>query len=91
MVEGSVVHKEVLMAKQAASRPTAKTAGAESGAPSKTRKKSVRTSNIVGMQHEPSHAEIAERAYGLYLARGAHEGDAQGDWARAESELRTLH
>jgi hypothetical protein len=79
------------MAKQAASRPAAKSSGTQASAPSKARKKSVRTSKIVGMLHEPSHAEIAERAYGLYLARGAHEGDAESDWVRAESELRTLH
>lgn len=37
---------------------------------------------------EPSHAQIAERAYALYLARGAHEGGAFHDWVRAEHELR---
>lgn len=37
---------------------------------------------------EPSQAAIEARAYGLYLARGAHEGDAFGDWVQAERELR---
>lgn len=36
----------------------------------------------------PSHHEIAQHAYGLYLARGAHDGCAVSDWLRAEHELR---
>jgi hypothetical protein len=72
------------MAKQAAV-PT------EPKAANKTRKKTVRTSSIPGvpgMLREPSHTEIAEHAYALYLARGAHEGDELSDWTRAERELR---
>lgn len=37
---------------------------------------------------EPSHAEIAERAYYLYLERVRKHGDAFDDWLRAERELR---
>ncbi len=37
---------------------------------------------------EPSHDAIAQRAFELYLARGAEHGRADEDWARAEQELR---
>jgi hypothetical protein len=67
------------MAKQAASR-TGTTA-------SKTRKKPADVM-LVASVREPSHQEIAERAYALYVARGAHDGGAFHDWVRAESELR---
>ena len=43
----------------------------------------------MAMAREPSHEQIAERAYGLWLSRGAHGGDAFDDWLRAERELRT--
>jgi hypothetical protein len=36
-------------------------------------------------QREPSHDQIAERAYFLALARGG--GDELGNWLRAEAEL----
>jgi hypothetical protein len=34
------------------------------------------------------HSEIAALAYELYKQRGEHEGDADGDWFRAEQEVR---
>jgi hypothetical protein len=67
------------MAKQAASR-----AGASV---SKARKKAADVV-LVASVREPSHAAIAERAYALYLARGAQDGGAFHDWVRAECELR---
>lgn len=36
---------------------------------------------------EPLHQRIAMRAYQLYLARGAVEGDALLDWLEAEREI----
>lgn len=36
---------------------------------------------------EPSHEEIALRAYEIYLERGGAPGDALEDWTRAEREL----
>jgi hypothetical protein len=33
------------------------------------------------------HERIAARAYGLYIARGAAEGNDQEDWLRAEAEI----
>ncbi len=35
-----------------------------------------------------SYEEIAQHAYGLYMARGASEGGAINDWLQAEHELR---
>jgi len=35
----------------------------------------------------PSHEEIAARAYALYEARGANQGDDFNDWLEAEHEL----
>ncbi|HMJ12754.1 MAG TPA: DUF2934 domain-containing protein [Polyangiaceae bacterium] len=35
----------------------------------------------------PSHAEIARRAFELYLARGGTHGADLNDWLRAEHEL----
>jgi hypothetical protein len=35
----------------------------------------------------PSHEEIAARAYALYEARGANDGDDLNDWLEAEHEL----
>jgi Protein of unknown function (DUF2934) len=37
---------------------------------------------------EPSHEEIAARAYELYLARGSLDGYSEEDWLIAEAELR---
>jgi Protein of unknown function (DUF2934) len=37
---------------------------------------------------EPTHEEIALRAYEIYLERGGVPGDALEDWTRAERELR---
>lgn len=79
------------MAKQVASQRS--TEAPASAARKRSRSKAPAAESSVPSQaavapHEPTYEEIAERAYGLYLARGAHEGDAFGDWVRAESELR---
>ena len=37
--------------------------------------------------HTPAPAEIAARAYEIYLRRGATEGHALEDWLEAEREL----
>ena len=37
---------------------------------------------------EPTHEEIAARAYELYLARGSVDGYSEEDWMLAEAELR---
>jgi hypothetical protein len=38
--------------------------------------------------HDPSHEEVAARAYELYLARGSVDGYSEEDWLLAEAELR---
>jgi len=35
----------------------------------------------------PTHEQIAQRAYEIYLERGATAGDPMQDWLRAELEL----
>ena len=37
---------------------------------------------------EPTHEDIAKRAYELYLERGSVEGHHEEDWMIAEAELR---
>jgi hypothetical protein len=37
---------------------------------------------------DPTHDDIAQRAYALWEARGRPEGSPQVDWFRAEQELR---
>ena len=39
---------------------------------------------------EPTHEEIAARAYELYLARGSLDGYSEEDWLLAEAELRRV-
>ncbi len=39
-------------------------------------------------KHEPTHDEIAVRAYELFLDRGGLPGHHEEDWLRAETELR---
>jgi hypothetical protein len=36
----------------------------------------------------PSEADVARRAYELYLSRGCEDGHDREDWLRAEAELR---
>lgn len=38
---------------------------------------------------KPTHEQIAQRAYEIYLERGATPGDPMQDWLRAEKELST--
>ena len=37
--------------------------------------------------HTPSHEEIRQRAYEIYLERGGLPGDELDDWLQAEREL----
>jgi hypothetical protein len=76
-------NKEKRMAKQA-------TAKAESSV-GKTRKRAVSKTSSEVVSEAPralSHTEIAQHAYGIFQARGAHDGAADSDWLRAEHELR---
>lgn len=40
-------------------------------------------------KRKPTQAEIAGRAYEIYLARGGRPGSELDDWLQAEAELRT--
>ena len=42
----------------------------------------------VMLDHEPTEAEIRQRAHEIYLSRGDVRGDPMTDWLRAEQELR---
>jgi Protein of unknown function (DUF2934) len=41
-----------------------------------------------GSPREPTHFEIAHRAFELYLARGGDHGHDVADWIEAERQLR---
>jgi hypothetical protein len=43
---------------------------------------------VKNLESEPSHDEIARRAYQLYQARGCEHGRDWDDWLQAERELR---
>ena len=53
---------------------------------------SVKASKTISMvaKHEPTHEEIAVRAFELYLDRGGLPGHHEEDWLRAEAELRAV-
>ena len=44
----------------------------------------------VASTSEPTHEEIAARAYELYLGRGSLDGYSEEDWLLAEAELRRV-
>jgi hypothetical protein len=64
------------MAKKAASRPNLAVA-----------KK--RQTVEVTLNEALTHQAIAKRAFELYQLRGETQGDAESDWLRAETELRS--
>jgi len=41
------------------------------------------------MKREPTHLQIAHRAFEIYVSRGAEHSDDIGDWFEAERQLRT--
>ena len=41
------------------------------------------------MKREPTHLQIAHRAFEIYVSRGGHHGHDVGDWFEAERQLRT--
>jgi Protein of unknown function (DUF2934) len=40
-------------------------------------------------KREPSHVQIADRAFEIYVSRGGEHGHDVGDWFEAERQLRT--
>jgi len=41
-------------------------------------------------KNEPTHEQIAQHAYEIFLAHGATDGHDVEDWLRAEDELRAV-
>ena len=42
------------------------------------------------MNYQPTHDQIKDRAYQIYLERGARPGNELDDWLRAERELERI-
>jgi hypothetical protein len=42
---------------------------------------------ISPMRREPTHLQIAHRAFEIYIARGGDHGQDVGDWFEAERQL----
>jgi hypothetical protein len=49
---------------------------------------SVADGSTISRDDRPTDEEIRARAYELYLQRSGEDGDAAGDWLRAETEYR---
>jgi Protein of unknown function (DUF2934) len=47
----------------------------------------VASEGVEARRPPPTHEEIAERSYALYLARGGLHGHDVEDWLRAEADL----
>ncbi len=60
----------------------------ESTSPISGRKAPKTSSLPAQINGEPSHDDIARRAYELYLNRGSEPGRDLDDWLRAESDLK---
>ena len=41
------------------------------------------------LKREPTHVQIANRAFEIYVSRGGEHGHDIGDWFEAERQLRT--
>ena len=76
MAEKKAGAKRASSAKKAA--PAKKAASTKKRAPAKKRATSAQRA-------EPTHEEIAQRAYEIYEREGGHH---EGNWLRAERELR---
>ncbi len=63
-------------------RNAARTGGARSTIPGKAEKRG--TSSL---PQAPSHEEIAQRAYQIFLQRGGRDGSSFDDWVEAERQL----
>ena len=66
----------------ASERPSVTASAAESAAGASF----IKVQDVIEI--EVSHDEIAERAYHIYLERGAQPGDPFADWLTAERQLR---
>jgi len=62
--------------------------GDKVSAPLSAKAPSSKTAAKSAAKGEPTHDDIAKRAYELYLERGSVEGHHEEDWLLAEAELR---
>jgi hypothetical protein len=53
----------------------------------RTKSASPGTKRVTKPKPQPTHDEIAQRAYQIYVERGCTPGDPMEDWLRAEQEL----
>src|SRR5438093_13297587 len=44
---------------------------------------------VTVMKHKPTHLQIANRAFEIYVSRGGDHGHDVGDWFEAERQLQT--
>ena len=67
----------------------AKTVSTRTKAPARTTKKTAAAAVAPATPvHAPTHDEIAERAYHIYLRRHGRPGNPEHDWLQAIEELR---
>jgi len=71
--------------KPAARRP--KAAAPVAGAETVTTRRPTKTAPGAARVAEPTHDDIALRAWSIYLQRGASHGQAMSDWLEAKSQL----
>jgi DUF2934 family protein len=45
--------------------------------------------NVALLKREPTHVQIANRAFEIYVSRGGEHGHDVEDWSEAERQLRT--
>jgi hypothetical protein len=62
--------------------------GDKVSAPLSAKAPSAKSQAAKAAKGEPTHEDIARRAYELYLERGSVEGHHEEDWLIAEAELR---
>ena len=71
--------------KPAARRP--KAAAPVAAAETATTRRQTKTAPGAARMAEPTHDDIALRAWSIYLQRGASHGQAMSDWLEAKSQL----
>lgn len=81
---------------KAAAKPTASSAPKSAAPKAKAAAKSAAAAGVpesaaamTNMAGRPTHEQIAERAYSLFIERGWRHGHHEQDWFRAEQELLT--
>jgi hypothetical protein len=52
-----------------------------------TQAPAARIKKATASKSKPTHEQVAQRAYEIYLERGATPGNPMHDWLRAEMEL----